>query len=119
MPLKAILQDLVDGVPGSLGAIFADWEGEAVEHVARMDDFQLKVMGAHQGIILENLRQAASRLGKGPVQEVVIQARAMSILVTPVTDEYFVVLALEGDALVARARPAIRFCCDRLRTEIG
>ncbi len=118
MPLKAILHDLVEAVPGSLGAIFADWEGEAVEHVARMDDFQLKVMGAHHGIILENLRQAASRLGKGPVEEVVIRARDMTVLVTPVTVEYFVVLALESGALAARARPAIRLCCERLRAEI-
>ena len=35
----------------TLGAILVDWEGEAVAHVAGMDDYELKVLGAYSGAI--------------------------------------------------------------------
>ncbi len=55
MAFKRILGKLIDAVPGSCGALLADWEGEAVDQVARMDDYELKVIGAHKGIIFNRI----------------------------------------------------------------
>lgn len=119
MPLKTILNDILTQIPGALGTILIDWEGEAVEQVSRMDDFHLKVLGAHCGIILENLRRAAQRLGGDEVEELVVRARTLSILVVPVTQDYFLVLTLREDVPAARARAVVRAHGARLLAEVS
>ena len=52
MPFKVILKELVESTYGAIGAILADWEGEAVEQYCLTDTFQLKVTAAHKGIIV-------------------------------------------------------------------
>ncbi|MDO3379193.1 roadblock/LC7 domain-containing protein [Geoalkalibacter halelectricus] len=118
MPLKTLLAEILQHIPGSLGAVLVDWEGEAVEHVSHMDAFELKLLGAHQGIILESLRRVAQRLDGSDIDEVVVHARRLNILIAPVTGEYFLVLTLDRGALTPRARAVVRNHAQRLRREI-
>jgi predicted regulator of Ras-like GTPase activity (Roadblock/LC7/MglB family) len=118
MPLRILLQELVERTDGARGAILADWEGEAVEHFSCMDDFQLKVAGAHKGVILDGLRRVTARLGGAEPQEIVISTEKSQTLVLPVTHEYFLVLILAPDSLFGRALFEARRCIDRLRQEI-
>ncbi|MGE4344665.1 MAG: roadblock/LC7 domain-containing protein [Geoalkalibacter sp.] len=119
MSLNALLQNLLGELPDALGVVLADWEGEAVAHAARMDDFELKVFGAHHGIILDSLRQAAARLGEPGVEEVAIHADDRLILVKPVTEEYFVVLALANEGLLSRASHVLQAYAAQLHEEVA
>lgn len=118
MPFKQLLDELIDSVPGASGAIIADWEGEAVDHVARMDDYELRVIGAHKGILLGNLRKVMKRLEEDQLQEVVIATNNAQILILPVTHDYFLVLVTHRDAVVGRALYAARLCVEELKKEI-
>ena len=110
--------ELLERVPGAQGAIIADWEGEAVDQVARIDDYELKVIGAHKGVILNNLRQVVRRLDGGSLEELVIATEKTQTLVLPLTEEYFLVLTLAcGDAL-GRALFEARRCAACLKMEI-
>jgi predicted regulator of Ras-like GTPase activity (Roadblock/LC7/MglB family) len=119
MPFKKLLSELVGNVPGALGAIIADWEGEAVDHVARMDDYELKVIGAHKGVILNNLRNVLGRLGEGDLQEIIITTEESQTLILPVTLEYFLVLALGRGVGLGRALLEARRCACSLEKEIA
>ncbi len=118
MSFKALLDELVSQVPGALGAIIADWEGEAVDQSGRMDDYELKVIGAHKGIILHNLRDVVKRLGDDQLQELVITTEQAQTLVMPVTIDYFLVLTLEREAMLGRALFEARRCTQALQQEI-
>ncbi len=118
MPFKSLLGKLVDSVPGAQGAIIVDWEGEAVDHVSRIDEYELKILGAHKGVILEHLRSAVARLEGADLEEIVVSTARVETLVMPVTREYFLVLTVErGDAL-GRALFEMRRCVVHLRREI-
>lgn len=119
MPFKAVLMDLVNSVPGAGGAIIADWEGEAVDQVGPMDDYDLRLVGAHKGIILGNLRTMLERIGNDELQEVVISTRDTQTLVVPITTDYFLVLTGCRKQLLGRARFAARRCAGLLREEIA
>jgi predicted regulator of Ras-like GTPase activity (Roadblock/LC7/MglB family) len=119
MPFKQLLDELIDSVPGASGAIIADWEGEAVDRVARMDDYELRVIGAHKGIILGNLRQVMSRLQEDQLQEVVIATNNAQVLILPVTQDYFLLLVTQRDAVLGRALYASRRCVEELKKEIA
>jgi len=119
MPFKTILTELVENVPGAQGAIIADWEGEAVDHVSRIDDYELKVIGAHKGVILYNLREVVRRLDGGCLEELVISTEKTQTLVLPVTEDYFLVLTLERGDVLGRALFESRRCVLRLKEEIA
>jgi predicted regulator of Ras-like GTPase activity (Roadblock/LC7/MglB family) len=118
MPFKKILGRLVESVPGANGAILADWEGEAVDQVARMDDYELKVIGAHKGVILTNLRDVVRRLEGSDLKEIVVTSARMQIVIMPVTPEYFLVLTLDRSDAFGRALFEARRCVVLLREEI-
>ncbi|OHB31490.1 MAG: GTPase-activating protein [Desulfuromonadaceae bacterium GWC2_58_13] len=118
MAFKKILGRLVESVPGAKGAILADWEGESVDQVARMDDYELKVIGAHKGVILANLRDVVRRLEGSDLKEIVVTSAGMQIIIMPVTPEYFLVLTLDRSDALGRALFEARRCVVSLRDEI-
>ena len=119
MPFKSLLGRMLDAVPGAQGAIIVDWEGEAVDHVARMDDYELKVLGAHKGVILDHLRAAVARLEKVDLEEIVVSTAFTETLIMPINREYFLVLTLERGNALGRALFEARRCVEHLREEIN
>ncbi len=117
MPFKSLLNRLLEDIPGALGAIIVDWEGEAVDHVTRINEYDIKVLGAHSGIILGLLREALSRIDNGDLSEVVIRTGENKTLILPLTEEYLLILQLGVEAIVARAAYKMRRCVDELRDE--
>jgi predicted regulator of Ras-like GTPase activity (Roadblock/LC7/MglB family) len=87
-----ILKQLVERVPGAIGAIFADWEGEAIDHFAHMPSFDMKLVGAHWGVVLGQIDDRFAQRGAGAIEELVIECAEAYILVRPVTAHYYVVL---------------------------
>jgi len=117
MPFKNLLSRLLEDIPGAVGAIIIDWEGEAVDQVTRIDEYDIKVLGAHSGIILGMLRDALSRVESGELNEVVIRTEQNKIMMVPLTDEYVLILQLGKSAITARAAYKMRLCVDELRED--
>jgi predicted regulator of Ras-like GTPase activity (Roadblock/LC7/MglB family) len=117
MPFKSLLNRLLEDIPGALGAIIIDWEGEAVDHVARMEDYDIKVFGAHKGIILQMLREAMLRVDCGKLEEVLIRTGQNKTLIAPLTVDYFLVLTLGPQSIATRAAFKMRRCMNELRPE--
>ena len=104
MPFKQILQNLVEAVPGATGAVFADWEGEAVEQFSRYDEYDIKVTGAHKGIILDRLRSIPRGSPPGDVEDIVVTSGDSRIVIVPVGPEYLLVMTADGRAGAAGSR---------------
>ena len=119
VPFQTILTELVKSVPGATGAILADWEGEAVtQYCPEGDEYDLKVLGAHKGIILNLMREAHGALGAGELLETVITTADQHILVGAVGPEYVLVMTLERAALLGQALFHFRSCIKPLKKEI-
>ena len=119
MPFKTLLNSLVERVPGAQGAILADWEGESVEQVGIMDDYDLKVIGAHKGVILHNMREVVGRLGNDELKEIVVTTKQAQTLILPVTKDYYLVLTLDRSDMLGRALLEARRCSQALYREIA
>lgn len=118
MPFKTILKDLVESTPGATGAILADWEGEAVEHYAVYDDYELKIIGAHKGIILNRLKELQQGIAAGETREVLISTDMLHIVTGAVGPEYSLVMTLNRNAVVGRALYLFRGAMKMLEKEI-
>jgi predicted regulator of Ras-like GTPase activity (Roadblock/LC7/MglB family) len=99
-----ILREMVERVPGAVGAIFADWEGEAVDQFAHIPQLDIQLVGAHWGIVLTQATRGLERVGIGHVDELTIEAQDGMVLIRRVTDRYYVVLQAKRDAHLATAR---------------
>ncbi len=122
MSFRMILGELIEGIPEAQGAILVDWEGESVDLAGRMDDFDLKVLGAHKGVILTNLRELIAKgrfAGADELHEILITTAQNETLVLPITLDYFLVLTLSRGEALGRARFAAKRCVERLRDEIA
>ncbi|MEA3363038.1 MAG: roadblock/LC7 domain-containing protein [Thermodesulfobacteriota bacterium] len=117
MPFKSLLNRLLEDIPGALGAIIVDWEGESVDQVARVDEYDIKVLGAHSGVILSHLRGALSRVDGGILEDVVIRTDQNKTLVAPLTEDYLLILQLGLESITARATYKMRCCIEELRSE--
>jgi len=111
-----ILEAMVRRVPGAVGAVFADWEGEPVDQFAHIPPIDIQLVGAHWGVVWS---QAARRLEAfGGVEELLIEGDKAIVLVRSVTDRYFVVLATKRDAHLATARRELERGAGILRSEM-
>ena len=113
-----ILKNLVESVPGALGAIFADWEGEMVDQFAHIPAIEIQLVGAHWGVVLMQTNQRTEPLGFGRVEELTVEGERATVLIRKVTNEYFVVLTAKHDVHLATARRALQRGADILRGEM-
>jgi predicted regulator of Ras-like GTPase activity (Roadblock/LC7/MglB family) len=105
VPFKDILRELVADIPGAGGAILTDWEGEAVVYYCRCNDdgYELKVIGAHERIILDRAKEAHQRVNPGAVREVVITTDSQHFIIGAVGTDYSLILTLERDSMLGWA----------------
>ena len=118
MPFKLIVQQLVESTAGATGAILADWEGEAVEQYCLYDDYELKVIAAHQGIVMNRLKGIHSAFSGQEVGDAVITTNSRHILTGVVGPDYSLVMTLDREAVVGSALYRFRKAVAVLEKEI-
>jgi predicted regulator of Ras-like GTPase activity (Roadblock/LC7/MglB family) len=119
MTLRATLQRLIDETDGSLGAIFLDHEGEAVDSVtATLSPYEMQVVGAYNGIFLSRLNRICAELNHGTTEGFKIEAEHSRMLVSNLKDGYYLVLVLNREASEGLAWHQLKLASEALREEI-
>jgi predicted regulator of Ras-like GTPase activity (Roadblock/LC7/MglB family) len=113
-----ILKTMVDRVPGAIGAVFADWEGEPVDQFAHIEPIDIQLVGAHWGVVWSSCQAGLARLGAGGVDELWVEGQNALVFVQRVTPQYYVVLATKRSAHLQTARRALHACADTLLKEM-
>ena len=115
-----ILTEMLATTRGSLAAIFLDWEGETVELVCDRDlnDHDLRILGAYQGIFLDKLRTLCSNAGAGVPQRFKIEFPETCVLSFDVKDGYYIVLLVDATANEGMAWRKLEKCRERLLAEM-
>jgi predicted regulator of Ras-like GTPase activity (Roadblock/LC7/MglB family) len=88
-------------VPGAEGALLLDSEGEVV--VQAGGDFRHRLIGAYQGISLAIARRIGARHGAGELSALTCRYSQAALVLRPLKDGYYFVLALAPGAALADA----------------
>ena len=118
MSFKAILNNLLAATPGANGAVLADLDGEAIDLCCSYDSFELKIIGAHGGILLNRMKKLGSLSLTGEVQETVVTTGSERVVIGAVGKEYMLVVTLDRDSMVGQALHNIRESIRLLEKEI-
>jgi hypothetical protein len=114
-----ILRDFISRVPGGVGAVLVDVDGEAVDYAGRVDTYDLKLAGAHWQIVLRELVDISGRFSLGMSRALAVRAERRSFLVHALPDGYALVLLLGRRAGFTAAARAFAVCERALATEAG
>ena len=113
---------MLQGVPGAIGAVFLDREGEAVdlfaEDVFEISDDGLRAVGAYAGIFLSSVRRTCEQIDAGEPRELTIHFDNATVLSSNLKEGYYLVLVVTISANEAVAAERLRRCRDRLIAEI-
>ena len=114
-----ILQHAVERVEGAIGAIFAAWDGEAVDVWSTVDKHDMLLLAAHYGVILSHVQSAIKLFHFGEAYEIVLSHEHMDLLVRTVAEGYYVVIAVRGPVHLASAVREIERAAAALRQEMA
>ncbi len=120
MPFNYLLTNLLADIPGALGAIFLDHEGEAIEWVTRHGEpYEIKVEGAFHSVFKRRLGAPLEEAGGGPLRSYELAGERLTALTRVLCDGYYVVLVMERGGPTARARHRLEHVARILEREIG
>jgi predicted regulator of Ras-like GTPase activity (Roadblock/LC7/MglB family) len=103
--LKTIIANTDQGA----AALIMGLDGICVARAAGSDAaIDIDVIAAEYTTLLRKNLRGSGDGSLGPLREIVIAAERHSFLIKPLTEEYFLVLALAGTAALGRARFELR-----------
>lgn len=112
---RAVLKELVEEVPGAWGAIFVDWEGESVDLYATSDAYEVKLAGAHAGLLLSRVVTAGRESLVGRTQALLVRTDEHHLFIHTLDEEYFVLLATRPTPHAGLARNRLAAAVEDLR----
>ena len=112
---RSVLRALVEHTPGAWGAIFVDWEGEAVDLFATSDEYEVKLAGAETGLLLNRVVAAGTSSELGRTIAMQIRAADDQYFLHTLDQEYFVLLGATTATLPAVARAKLAAAVEELR----
>ena len=117
---RLILHELIATTQGALAALFLDYEGETVDLVCEhdLDDHDLRILGAYQGIFLTRLREMCAGVAAGEPQRFKVEFRENAVLSYDIKDGYYVVLLVDRTFNEGFAWRRLEQCRDRLLAEM-
>ncbi len=110
------LREVVARVPGARGAVFLDGDGEAVDEFAEVPTTEIRILGAHLGILVSLVKEHAGQLGE-PL-ELVIETDRATLLVLVLDDRYLVALEAGPEAQLGVMRRELERAATALRREM-
>jgi predicted regulator of Ras-like GTPase activity (Roadblock/LC7/MglB family) len=122
VPFQEILRQLLQSIPGSIGAVFLDREGESVdlwaERIFEIGPDGLRAIGAYSGIFLGNLQRICSQFSLGSLERLSIEFEHVRLLSCNLKEGYYLVVVVESGANEGVAWQQIRVCRERLLDEL-
>ena len=118
-PFATILRRAVERTPNAIGGAFADSEGEMVDSFARGDAYELAVITAHYGVVMQQLMAAFGTWHYGSPEYFIVDHDRLEVVVHAVDAGYYALLASEQPAALAVALESLRIAARSLKQEMG
>ena len=115
---QTILQQTIANIPGAMGGVFSAFDGELVAaHGTLASEWDL--FGAHYGVVLQGIQAALHTLHFGDAQHIILEHRAVDVLIMAIHDGYYLVLATTSPMAIAQVLLHGARAAAALRTEMG
>jgi predicted regulator of Ras-like GTPase activity (Roadblock/LC7/MglB family) len=115
-----ILQGIVEGTGGGIGAVLMGYDGIAIDQYFKpWDGVDLQTVAIEFAAIIREIRKTAYILEAGEMEEVSIRTERLLILIRMVTEDIFLALAMDNGGNFGKGRYLLMRDTPRLREAIG
>src|SRR5437667_2061999 len=107
MRFGEVLKQVMEKVDGAIGALIMGLDGIAIEQQIidpERYDSRLSMIAAAYATLLRNSMRTSSDVGVGQLQEMSVISGNMILVIKLINPEYFLLVALESNGNVGRAR---------------
>jgi predicted regulator of Ras-like GTPase activity (Roadblock/LC7/MglB family) len=107
---KTALENILERTEGSLGALIMGIDGIAVEQVISPEahNSNLDVAAAEITSLVRNVKRLGNDVDLGSFRELTLAYKNSTIVARMLSDDYFLLLALEADSNISRGRFELR-----------
>lgn len=113
-----ILAQMLTQLPDAHGAVLADWEGEAVDQAGDLGDTEIRLVGAHWGVVYFMARTSLQSVGDSGPRDLTLRFARQQVIVRRLTDDYYVVVTSHPYACLARTLRVLDLNQDRLLEQL-
>ncbi|AMV71825.1 GTPase [Desulfuromonas carbonis] len=100
-----ILQEIVEGTAGGVGAVLMGYDGIAIEQYFKpCEGVDLQMMAVEYANVLKEIKRTVEILNTGDMEEVAIKTERFYVVIRALTDEYFTALTLQRDGNFGKGR---------------
>ncbi|MBI4911737.1 MAG: hypothetical protein HY823_03280 [Acidobacteria bacterium] len=119
MSFQEILDRLIERVPESFAATFNDRDGEPLcTRTIQVPNEALQLLGAYEKVVRRHLAQAVEEFDKGEVRQVAFCTDNHWILMMGAVEGCTLVLVMQRDGLLGRARFHMEQAITELNAEL-
>ncbi len=112
MTFTELLERILERVEGSIGIVIMGLDGLAIEHVQVPSKISLServaLIATSHATLLRNTMRMASDTGVGLLNELTLMSDAFRLVVRLIGREYFIIIVLDPDGNIGRARFELR-----------
>ncbi len=118
-----VLKHVLDETPGAVSITLMGFDGIAIdtqdsEPIADQDASTWQQAAIELSHIAGQLRTISSGMGTGDVREVTVQTGALTTVLRPLTEEYFLALSMLPNANLGKGRYLVRVAAPKLVEEL-
>ena len=119
MPFQEILDNLIERVPEALAATFTDKDGDPIcARSIEVSNDALQLLGAYRNVLERHLQQAIEEFDRGRVRQVAFCTDQHWILIMGAQEQCSLMLVMQREGLLGRARFEMQKTLDRLNSEL-
>jgi predicted regulator of Ras-like GTPase activity (Roadblock/LC7/MglB family) len=113
------LKRMVAETEGGIAGLLMGFDGIAVDsYAAPGTTVDINTVGMEFSFILTQIRKAAEILEVGGINEVVIRAESLTILIRVVSKDYFIALAIKPEGNFGKGRYLLRVVAPKMQSEL-
>ncbi len=117
MSFSDVLQEVVKGTDGALGALVVGLDGIPVEEYTVNGDLDLQSMTVEYSALLKEIEKGSQAAQLGTTQEVTVMAEKALIMLRRLNEEYFFVLIIKPEGNFGKGRFLLRMSVPKLLKE--
>ncbi len=117
MSFADILQEVVNGTEGALGALIVGLDGIPVEEYSVKNDMDLQSMTVEYSSLLKEIEKGSQAAEMGTIKEVTVITEIAAIMLRRLNEEYFFVLIVKPEGNFGKGRFLLRMSVPKLLKE--
>jgi len=117
MSFREILQNLVLGTEGALGALVVGLDGIPVDEFSVGSDLDIQSMTVEYTALIKEIEKGSQAAHLGSTKEVTVMADQAMIMLRRLNDDYFIVLIIKPQGNFGKGRFLLRMSAPRLLKE--